>query len=113
MIVEVAFENRLSIVSRTIIDHYYFFRNTRLRKNAVDRFNDEAAVVIRAYDHGDSHIYSWPLDIIQGKLQQLFASMPRQVLGVEDRQFGPHGLAAPARLSRTADIMHAANFRFT
>src|ERR1700730_10297655 len=58
MIGEVLLENVMSIVGRSIIDHYYLFRNTRLRKDAVDRFNDEVTVVIRTYDHGHSHIYS-------------------------------------------------------
>jgi hypothetical protein len=55
---EVLLENLMSIVCRSIIDHYYLFRNTRLRKGTVDRFNDEATVVIRTYDHRHSHIYS-------------------------------------------------------
>jgi hypothetical protein len=36
---EVLLENLGSIVGRSIIDHYYLFRNARLRKDAADRFN--------------------------------------------------------------------------
>src|SRR5262245_37113676 len=58
MIGEVLLENLGSIVGRSIIDHHYLFRNTRLCKDAFDRFDDEATVVIRTYDHGHSHICS-------------------------------------------------------
>jgi transposase len=58
MIGEVLLENLGSIVGRSIIDHYYLFRKTRLRKDAVDCFNNEATVVIRTYDHRHSHICS-------------------------------------------------------
>jgi hypothetical protein len=66
MIGEVLLENLGSIVGRSIIDHHYLFRNTRLCKDAVDRFDDEATVVIRTYDHGHSHIS--PNKAIQWKL---------------------------------------------